>query len=125
MDLERFDLRLRIRVFVSAIVYALFVGVALHGVLTGWHFDNPTPAVILLLVGFFVWPRRAAPKGWEPEDPDSTSAKQEMKARTILQKRLNRVRLYYFFAAAFLLALLPYLLGEPIFQVAGGSGWWG
>ena len=117
MDLERFDLMLRIRVFASAILYMMFVGVGLHGVLAGWHFDNPTPGVALLLVAFFAWPRRAQPKGWEPADPESSRAKQELKARGILQKRLNRVRLFYFFAAAFLLAFLPFLMGEPIFEV--------
>ncbi len=119
MDLERFDLKLRVRVFASAVLYAVFIAVGLHGVITGWHHDNPTPAVALLLVAFFTWPRRSHPKGWEPDDPESTRARQEKRARVILQKRLNRVRLYYFFAAAFLLAILPYLLGEPVFQVFG------
>lgn len=119
MDLEQFDKKLRIRVVASTVLYAVFVAVGLHGVLAGWHFDNPTPAVVLLVVAFFTWPRRAHPKGWEPEDPESTRARQQMKARNILQKRLNRVRLFYFFAAAFLLALLPHLLGEPVFVVFG------
>ena len=125
MDLERFDKILRIRTVLSAVVYTIFLGVGLHGVLTGWHFDNPTPAVALLLVGFFAWPRRANPKDWEPEEPESTAGRQQLRARGILQRRLNRVRMYYFFAAAFVLALLPHLLGESVFEVFGGAGLFG
>ncbi len=116
MDLQRFDLILRVRILISAVVFAIFVGVALHGVLTGWHFDNPTPAVVLLIIGFFTWPRRAWPRNWKP-DEESKQDLREMKGRTILQAKINRVRLFYFVAAAFLLALLPFLLGEPIFRV--------
>lgn len=118
MDLERFDLILRVRVMASAVLYAIFVAVALHGVITGWHYDNPTPAVVLLVVAFFTWPRRARPKNWEP-DPESEKDRRQDKIRGILQRRLNKVRLFYFFAAAFLLALLPHFLGEPVFQVFG------
>ena len=118
MDLERFDFILRIRVFASAVLYAIFVGVGMHGVVTGWHYDNPTPAVLLLVIAFLTWPRRAWPKGWEP-DEECTRERMEKKARVILQHRLNRVRLFYFFAAVFVLALLPHILGEPVFQVFG------
>ncbi len=118
MDLERFDLILRIRVWASAVFYAIFVGVGLHGVLNGWHYDNPTPAVVLLLIAFFSWPRKARPKGWDP-DLDCRRDRQQEKARGILQRRFNKVRLYYFFGAFFLLALLPHFLGEPVFQVLG------
>ncbi len=118
MDLERFDLILRVRVLASAILYAIFVGVGFHGVITGWHYDNPTPAVVLLVIAFLTWPRRAQPKKWEP-DPESTRDRQEVQARGLVQRRLNQVRLFYFFAAFFLLALLPHFLGEPVFQVFG------
>lgn len=117
MDLERFNTILRIRVFGSAIVYAVFVAVALHGVLTGWHFDNPTPAVALLLISFFGWPRRATPRDWNP-DPESEMDRKREIAGKILKKRLNRVRLFYFLAAVFLLVVLPFLLGDYDFQFA-------
>lgn len=117
MDLARFDLILRVRVFASAILFAIFVAVGLHGVLAGWHFGNPTPAVVLLVLAFFSWPRRARPKGWKPEDPESTQGRQQLEARRILRGRFSRVRMYYFFAAVFLLLFLPWLLGEPVFQL--------
>lgn len=115
MDIQRFDRILRIRVLASTVAFAVFIGVALHGVLTGWHYDNPTPAVALLLLAFFSWPRRARPKGWKP-DPENTRELQEDRGRSILQWRLQKVQLVYFFAALFLLALLPHFLGEPIFS---------
>lgn len=111
IDLERFDRILRIRVLVSVVTFATFVAVALHGVLTGWHVDNPTPAVILLLVGFFAWPRRAWPRKWEP-DPESSKERQEWKGRQIVQKKIDRVRLFYFAVAVVLLAILPFSLGQ-------------
>lgn len=116
MDLERFDRILRIRVIASSILYATFAGVGLHGVITGWHFDNPTPTVILLVVAFLTWPRRSHPKGWKP-DKETTSGRQEARGRQITQRWINRVRLFYFFAAFFVLALLPHFLGEPVFQI--------
>lgn len=119
MDLERFDLILRIRVFTSSILYAVFLGVGLHGVIAGWHFDNPTPAVVLLVVAYFCWPRRSAPKSWEPDDPESPKGRREREARAILQKKLDRVKIFYFVAAVFVLAILPFLLGEPIFDAPG------
>ncbi len=118
MELERFNTIMRVRVLASAIVFAIFIGVSLHGVMTGWHHDNPTPAIALLLIAFFSWPRRAMPKGWKP-DPDSQQDRRREKARGILQQRLNRVRLFYFLAAVFLLVLLPYFLGDVDFNFAG------
>ena len=119
MDLERFDRILKIRLAVSTTLYAAFVGVGLHGVIAGWHFDNPTPAVLLLVVSYLICPRRAHPKGWEPEEPESTEGRQQARARNILLRRLNRIRLFYFAAAVFVLALLPWMMGEPVFKVFG------
>lgn len=118
MDLERFDRILRWRMWISASLYAIFIGVGLHGVITGWHYDNPTPAVLLLVAAFLICPRRAEPKDWEP-DPDSAQDQLEVQARELVQRRLNKVRLFYFFAAFFLLALLPHFLGEPVFLIFG------
>ncbi len=118
MDLQRFNKIMRVRVWASGVLFAIFVGVSLHGVFTGWHHDNPTPAVVLLLLAFFSWPRRAMPKNWEP-DPDSDKDRQREKAQMILQRQLNRVRLFYFLSAVVLLVVLPFLLGDVDFNFAG------
>lgn len=113
MEMKRFDRILKGRIWGSAIAFALFVGTALHGVITGWHFEQPTPVVALLLISFLAWPRRAWPRNWQSEGA-STASRQEVKGRRILQTKLNRVRLFYFGAAVVLLVGLPYLLGEPV-----------
>lgn len=114
MDLKRFDLILRIRIAVSAITFAIFLGVALHASIFGWLTDNPTPAVVSLLVAYFAWPRRALPRGWKAETEEDEKLKE---VRAIQEDRMRKVRLFYFVSAVFLMAFLPFFLGEPVFRM--------
>lgn len=114
MNLERFDLILRIRIFVSAIAFAIFIGVGFHAAIVGWLSDNPTPAVVLLVIAFLACPRRVLPKNWEAQTEEDRKLREERKHQ---ERRLQKVRLFYFFVAFFLLALLPFFLGEPVFRM--------
>lgn len=113
MDLQRFDKILKIRALLSAIIFAIFVALSLHASLTGWLSDNPTPSVIALLLAYFLWPRRALPKSWKPETDEDQQLLQE---RRPIESKLRKVQLFYFITAIFLLALIPFLLGEPVFR---------
>lgn len=114
MSLKKFDLVFRVRVVISVIIYAIFVAVGTHASIVGWRADNPTPLVVLLIVSYLLWPRRATPQGWKP----ATEAEEHIaRTRSRTEQALRRVQLLYFFIAFFVLALLPFLMGDPIFKV--------
>ncbi len=113
MTLEQFDRILKARVVAAAILYAAFVVVAIYATLTGSLMSNPTPSIVLMVLSYLLIPRRALPKNYQPEDQAEADFAE---ARFELEKKLQKSRLALFVSAVILLALVPFLMGEPIFQ---------
>lgn len=114
MTLETFDRVLRLRVKASLGAYAIFAVMGVHAALTGWLSDSPTPVVVALLISYFLLPRGGYPKGMDLKKVEDEEA--FLRVRRPLEMRFRRIQLAYFFGAFMILAMLPFVLGEPVFQ---------
>lgn len=95
---------LKIRALFSLVIFAAFV-------ITGGIFaarslteQSPTPLVALLLVGYFLLPRRTLPRGYQPQ-----SAEDEAYVEVLdeWRKKFVKLRLVYFVLAIVVLLVLP------------------
>lgn len=112
---QRFNRRFKGRLVASAVLALLFVGAGLHGVIAGWHFDEPTPVVLLLLAAYVACPRGLKEEHLEEElEPARLEALQGR-----WRQRLVRARLGFFAVAVVILAVLPIALGEPLLELEG------
>lgn len=103
------------RLIASAALAVVFLGVGLHGVIDGWHLDQPTPVVLLLLAAYIACPRRLRDKHVE-----QALAPERLEAlKGQWRRRLVRARLAFFGVAVVVLALLPIALGEPFLELKG------
>lgn len=116
MDLKRFDRIFWSRAIGSAAIFSAFVGLGTWDLLQGTFGENPTPVVATLLVAYFLLPRRGLPRGYTPGE--SEEEQQLLFQRKDLERRLRRVQIFYFFSAFLLLAMVPFLVGEPIFRMS-------
>jgi hypothetical protein len=113
MNLERFDRILKTRVVAACVCFAVFVAVSIHALATETLSSQPTPPIVMMVLTYVLIPRRALPKDYKPLN-DSEVALVEVRDR--LSRKLQMARLFFFFAAVVLLALVPFLMGEPIFR---------
>lgn len=113
MKLQRFDQILKARVVAAAILSAAFVGVSVQALLAGGLMGNPTPSIILMVLAYFMIPRRALPKHFKPETDEEVEL---VEVRDGVTAKLQTARLVFFIVAVLLLALVPFLMGEPVFQ---------
>lgn len=110
-ELTRYDRVMRWRVRISAVCYALFVAVGIAASWQSWLQNNPTPAVVLLVVAFLVWPQRPLPRYYKI-DEEAPGAEALAVERGQLDRRLRAVRGIYFVGAVVVLVIVPWMMGN-------------
>ena len=115
MNLQRFDQILKARAVGAVVFTAAFVGVTVYALWAGTLMGNPTPSIILMVVAYFLIPRRALPKDYKPETDEEVAL---VEVRDGITRKLQTARLTFFVVAVLLLALVPFLMGEPVFRTS-------